>query len=83
MITNKTKKTARKTIISQTSNALNMVKKVIINRIASISRKKKRKRIKTIPHDQKMIAKLLTNSQFALLNEKTKLLLQRKKRIMI
>ena len=59
---NKVKEIAQKTIISQISSVLNVTKKVIINRIILISRKKKKKRTKTIFHDQKMIAKLLINS---------------------
>ena len=59
---NKVKEIAQKTIISQISSVLNVAKKVIINRIILISRKKKKKRTKTIFHDQKMIAKLSINS---------------------
>ena len=57
------------------SNVLNVIKKIIINRIILISKKKKRRQIKTIFHDQKMIVKFSINLQLVFLNEKIKLLL--------
>lgn len=81
MIISQIKKFVSKIIISQTSNASNIIKNIIIDRIVLILRKNKKRRIRTRFYDQKIIVKRLTNSLIAFLSEKTKSLLQRRKKI--